>query len=223
MDAIRQKPYIVHSLYNVYALANNNFLAIPKSLHDEYELYVGFPTIDLKKASTEDKQTEVRKLADLLSKINNHAIYLLCNINKEMIAEFAIYNDTKIGLYGALREKTYEYLQNAYNFLDKYNYKIKLPINVVKQNNDDTKLIDWFEVNYSKLIKGIKYEKLKSIYNELIFSGTMALPFLKTPKPEKTKVKVRRRNHYGYTKIYLLLTLAISLIFGIEIAYLLIK
>lgn len=210
---MKDNTYINTVLYTIYKFQNKNpyYLTIPKTEQDEYELYVSFRQEKTSKA-------KIKELNDILVRTNNKAIHLICNIKKTDIDEFSTYNDNKVALYKLLQKRIYRQLAKTYDYLKDKNIKVKIPVFFIKQNNNDTKLINWLEIDDHKLIKGLKYEKIRKAYNELIFSGTMVIPFLNNKENRNTEIITKT-----YTKYYILLTIIIALIVGIGIANLLIK
>ena len=212
------KLYINDSLYKTYRFNDKNpfYLTIPNEPFDEYELYLSFP-------DENPNPAKIKQLNDIIIRTNPQAIHLICNIKRSNIDEFGEYNDNRVALYKQLQRRLFGILASTYEYLKKKNKAIKIPIQAIKQNDADTKLINWLEIERPSLIKGIDYSKIKKAYNANIFSGTMAIPFI-TKKDSAPKVRRRLwQREKGYTKFHLVLTLVGSLIFGITIAKLLIK
>ena len=214
---MKDNKYIDSKLYTTYIFNQKNpyYLSIPKESFDTYELYISFPN--------NNNKTKIKELNDILIKTNPKVIHLICNLNREEIDEFSTYNDNKTNLYKMLQKKIYKMLANTYDFLKKKNLKIALPVKMIKQDDSDTKLINWLEIDDKNLFKGIKYQKIKNNYNELIFSGTKAIPFINIPKENNTKVKKLSKNSNGYSKICFIIIATAWIIIGISIFSLIIK
>ena len=231
--------YSNNPIYTMYVFHNDitYYLSIPKEEYNEYEIFVSFPTKDINSLTGKNKVEEIRRINDMLIRTKPNAIYLLCCLSNNELEEFASYNDNKTNLYKKLQQNFFKSLSHAFDELK--NKKIKFPVNLIKENEFDSKLIDWLEIDMSTYLKSIKFNDIKQAYYDLIFNETMAFkpidsssgtPNTRTGGPitvAKENVKVKRlvpSSKKGFTTIHAIyLTIFLSLIIGISIAYLLIK
>ncbi len=216
-----ETPYINGSLYQTYRFNPKKpfYLTIPKADFDEYELFISFPD------EGEANPAKIKEMNDILIRTHKNAIHLICNIKRSDINEFSEYNDNKVALYQRLQNKLFRILASTYDYLKKQNKKIKIPITAIKQNDGDTKLINWLEIEAPRLIKSVDFKKIRRAYNENIFSGTMAIPFINhsPARSNKQKRKVRLWKGKGFANMSLIITIFSSSCAGIIIANILMK
>ena len=226
-----KKVYLTNSKYTIYEFQDDTkyYLSIPKEKQEDYQIFVSFPNKDIDSLKPEDKEQEIRSINDMLIKTEPNAIYLLCCLSKNEIEEFASYNDSSSSFYKRLQHKVLKTLSKTFDNLKNITYIF--PVCLIKQNEFDSKLIDLLEINAGSYLKSIKLTDIKQNYYDLIFNETMAFqpidPTSGGPTISKDNVKVKKLippSKKGFTTIYnISLTILLSLIIGIGIAYLLIK
>lgn len=214
---IEEYLYMQNNKYTVYKLSEKDtsyYLSIPKKIDNKSNLFLCFPNEEL-------KEQQIKAINDMLIKIDQNSVFLLCNISWEDINEFSIYNDGKVNLYRKLHNKILSVIRSSFNILNDMGTEIKTPITAIKQNDKDSKLIDWLEINLGKNIKSIKYSTIKKKYNDIIFNETSAFPIINNDT--KTKKLVLDSKSGFSNVISLSLLLFISFVIGIGITYLILK
>ena len=231
--------YSNNPLFTMYVFHDDitYYLSIPKEEYKEYEIFVSFPSKDINSLNGKDKAEEIRRINDMLIRIKPNTIYLLCCLSRNEIEEFASYNDNKTNLYKRLQHKFLKVLSKSFDELK--NKTIKFPISLIKQDEFDSKFIDWLEINMNSYLKSSKLLEIKQAYYDLIFNETTVFNPIdsssgtsntKSDSPStvsKENIKVKKLvppSQKGFTTIHAIyLTISLSLIIGISIAYLLIK
>jgi len=150
--------------YSIYKCNINNlsyYLSMPNIDVSEYQMFIGLPTENI-------INLENDKISDIINNINNfipdtyiNGILVLPCIKDTVIEEAAYENDRR--LYTKLFNKIHAITNDVYNKFTENNIKLKEKIFFIKQNDNDSKFIDWLEINMNGFIESIDCKK-KQIY-----------------------------------------------------------
>lgn len=158
--------------YTIYQFENRNgynyFLSIPDQYVKNYQMFIGFPTKDLRDLPKKDVINEIDEIKKMITSLNKDGIYLLPDIPVEELKQAALENDGK-KYDKILKEKITPMISEAYQILASYNTaerSINQVIIFVKQTESDRKFVDWFEMNMPNFVHGITYAEIKKYYYE---------------------------------------------------------
>ena len=224
-DNIKNEKYHIYEKYD--DMGNRYYLTVPESNALEYQMFCSL---------NEDNQSDKEMLAKAeqifknISEYNSQIIYLHIILNNGELTEAAKDNDTP--LYKMLLKKVLSTIKHAYQLV----IPIKLAginnkITFISQNSDDTKFIDWLEINQIipidrislKGYQGFPLTDSSDDNGGTTLAGGDTEVELTENKPMVRK-KIPPKNSHGFVNIILIITtLIITLIIGISIAYILIK
>ena len=229
--------YSFNNDYSIYELKANDsltyYLSMPNKDINTCQIYLGFPTLEMSILDKEQEIAEISRLSDIIHKINPNGLYLFCNLPYGELHEASNDNDNR--LYTILLNKLHLITKDLYDTVSiNNNVTINPQIYGIKQNNDDTKFIDWLEIQLNGFINGVTYKSLAKSYKKEITSqddgnsdlGTKTMDGnINTKSSGKAKKLVKpNTSRKGFSSFpFILLILSISLVLGISFAYLLIK
>ena len=161
--------YAKTDTYSIFQCDNdksNYYLAIPNEPTDAYQLFVGFPQNDFRYSKKEDIINEIHNVKKIIPSINKNGIYILLDIPLDRLEDAALENDNK--MFSKLLNNTIQPLiSDVYLKLKQYDSNEKTIdqlIYFVKQSNNDTKFIQWLEINLPNFIRGISYDEIYNNY-----------------------------------------------------------
>lgn len=228
--------YSFNNDYSIYELNANNsltyYLSMPNKDINNCQLYLGFPTLEMNTYDNELTITEINKMAEIIHKINPNGIYLFCNLPFNELYEASNDNDDK--LYGILFNKLHIITKDAYDAISTNNDVFVNPkILAIKQNNIDTKFVDWLEIRLNDFIDGITYKSLLRELTTIQDDGNSDFgtrsnnggSITNTKSDVKVKKLVKpQTGRKGFSSFaFIILILVIALFMGVGLAYLLIK
>lgn len=222
--------------YKVYQCSNEKmgfyYLCVPNQIVEIYQLYVGFPKSNLMNCSKDEVINEIKNVYDHIYKKYNASLYALPNIDSREINEAASENDHK--LYANLFDKIQSMTADINNIMNKNKNKLNQVISFVKENESETKFVDWLEIKLPKFIQGVNISRKKKVNNtstdtlDSVSVNSSKSVVMDTPVITNNNVKTKKLTPKGKTTGFsslsiLTLILSISLVVGIAISYLMIK
>ena len=239
----KENLYAKENNYNIYELVTNKentpilyYMCTPNNKpKSNINIYIGFPNINLTNSSKEDIDNEIKEIADMTSSIDNSSIYLMCNIDYKKIKEAA--NDNDNIMYNDILNDLSAITHNAYEIINKENdKKINQVITAIKQNENDSKLIDWLELKLNGFIDNIKIKDLRKKYYDIVIMNTSIINLDEINESikkdnnttlnnnSKTKKLIPQNDNHGFTSYQsLIILITISLSISIWLAYFLLK
>lgn len=232
-----------------YKIFRNNgyFLCISDLEQNDYELIIGFPEKDLNNLSKEEIINEIRKISDLVNSINQNGIYVLPIMSPDELEHAALENDDRI-FNQIMITKIQPITRDVYERLTRHNKNLNPVIKMIKQKDADRKFIDWLDMKLMTTsfdyIDDIEYEKLKeqskekeaneSYVKTMTQHNTQGIvpidrTYENTPEQTKNNQLVKRlvkpnQQSPGFSTIgFVAIILAVALVLGIGISYLIIK
>ena len=218
--------------YKIYEehdnLGNEYYLCIPNSDSSEYSIFCGLSKDNV---SHEKRVSEVFDVYDNISRENKNVIYVDALVEIKKLVEASYDNDQK--LYNFLLDGIHETIRHARGSIDSLKAstekKINNVITMVKRDEDDTKFIDWLEINMPNNVNSISL--FHNHYSDNVSDVTGELPIVdseetmsKDIQSNYTKKRIPVKNSYGFGNI-ILVTIVLTILFaiGIAIAYIIIK
>lgn len=143
--------------YSIYR-NDNYYLCVPNIEHRFYHVFIGFSLRDLKNLSHEKRIIEIRKISDSIFAAYNNCVYILPIIEPTVLEEITSENDDR-GYNKILKNTIQPITLSVYTTLMKKNARVSQIIKMIKQNDVDTKLIDWISLKLGdSFIKEITFE-----------------------------------------------------------------
>ena len=210
---------------------NCYYLTVPNNNTLEYQIFCS-----LNETYPQDKETlsKANKLYQKITENNKNVVYVHIILEIGELTEAAKDNDTP--LYSFLLKRLLKTTKDAYQkTISEKLAGINNKLTIITQNEDDAKFVDWLEINQVMSINRFslnKNEQRKLDDNILTpfeetnnSSGTPLTQNSITNENEpKTRKKIPPQNSRGFGNIMIIIiTLTISLIVGITIAYTIIK
>ncbi len=218
--------------YSIYEINPSKdtiyYLSIPNRNFDYCQLYLGFAKNDLNSPDKETIINEITTITDIVFGNDTEAIYIHLNIPNNRLTEAANVNDNF--LYEQLLSTIHQITSNCYQTINENNnVTISNTLYLIKQDNEDIKLINWLELRLNNFVVGIDINKLKANIQTNEGGGTpkgfsgngIANTNTKNNVLVKKLVPPKAGKH-GYTT-FTLIVLIIAIILGIGLAYLLIR
>ena len=217
--------------YTIYK-SNNYYICIPKSKSIHYHIFISFSMKNLNTLPQNELIKEIRKVSDSINYTYKNGIYILPIVDPKILKEATIENDDR--LYNKILNNIILPITNeVYQILTKQNIKINQTINMIKQNDIDKKLIGWISLKLgNNFIKEITFDNKqktnpKDIYMDTI-THSSSLIFVNNFETNKTNLNIdnslKPAFSSGFSNItFIILVLSIFSVFGIIIAYMIIK
>ena len=230
------KAIIENEKYKIYEEYDNDgnkyYLTIPNNNELEYQF---FCSLDESIISDDKILKKTNSIYERIIESNKNAIYVHVILENGQLTEAAKDNDTP--LYSFLIKRILKTIKDAYQKAIKEKLAgINNNLTFISQNKDDTKFIDWLEINQVLPINRIALNKnyeinpddtIKiSFADNYVDNDITNLTEYEIAKENNSKVKTKKahKNNHGYGNIILVFTtLIISLLVGITIAYIIIK
>ena len=217
--------------YSIYAY-DKYYLCFPNNTSRFYHLFIGFSSIDLRNLDEETLYKEIRKIGDSLNYAYSNAIYILPILDPKILNDAALENDDN--LYNKLLKK---YIQpitlEIHKNFESSNIYISHIVKFIKQNDDDKKFIGWLSMKLGdEFVREITFED--KVYEENpsyepVISNDIATDYeiddIWIKKQEEIiSDTLKPAFSLGFSNLsFMLMVLTISLVFGIIIAYMIIK
>lgn len=247
MVSINDNLFIQDENHLIYKYDINNisyYLCIPSNKYDSYQMFVAFPTKNINGLDKDEISNLINNVNTTTSSISKNSILVIPCIDYSLLEEAAHENDHR--LYVRLFNKIHEITNNVYKKIVKENSKLEQVIIFIKQNSNDSKFIDWLEINMNGFIKGMNFNNNLSYQFEdnssLGIDDTLqdddwttygSRGGIGSTNNEKTisnsniktkKLAPPKKRSSGFsTFTFITLVLTISTLLGIGIGYLLIK
>lgn len=226
-----------YGLYEEYDDRGNiYYLCIPNNNEIEYEIFCGLNKDNI---PNDEIVNNVCNIYDKITKDKKNIIYVGTIIEIANLMEAASDNDGK--LYNILLDRIHQTVKHAYeNIIKEKLAAISNIITMVKQDEDDTKFINWLESNMPSLIHSVS---LRSNNYFDATDTTTEIPIIDTsdnsggaaltggPSDGElaqnkgfAKKKVPPKNNHGFGNIVLvIIVLMLALVVGVAVAYILIR
>ena len=130
-----------------YTIYKNNayYICIPAYPCNFYHIFMGFSNKDLNSLPESELLEEIRKISDSVNISYPNGIYVLPIINSKLYNEATTENDDRLYnklLINIIQPITY----NIYSLLSTQNMRVSQTIKMIKQNDQDSKLIGWLSI-----------------------------------------------------------------------------
>jgi len=218
------------SMYEIYTNNGlNYYMCLPNEETFDLQMVIDFP-----ETTVEDEKLEsALKICDTLYDSRVNYIYLLTDVTTNDVASASMENDDRA--FRILFEELCKYTIHANEILKKtVDANISQVIQVVTQTDNDGKFMDWLDVTYPDYFKKMDLSKLVKFdlnLNDDDSWTTRGGPTNGGSSMENTnnlnKPKVKKLmppNKHGYLNItFAIVVISLALVFGIGLAWLLIK
>ena len=221
--------YILYEMYTEDT--TKYYMCLPINNQKKYQMIIDFPEEYYKSLLNEDIITEIKRICDVVFKSNPNSIYVLPNITTYDLTEAENENDDHA--YKNFLKKLQKYTYNVFLSLSKNNdININNTIGIITQTVDDKKFMNYLETTMPGFFESINLSSLtreEDINNDTgwtTLGGPSEGEISKDTANKKSnhKVKVLIPNKHGFLNItFIIVIIALSLIFGISIAMILIK
>ena len=224
--------------YSIYR-NDNYYLCVPNIEHRFYHVFIGFSLKDLNNLSHEKRIIEIRKISDSIFTVYKNCVYILPIIEPSFLEEITSENDDR-GYNKILKNTIQPITLSVYTMLMKKNSRVSQIIKMIKQNNVDTKLIDWFSLKLGdNFIKEITFEgnevfttiPIEVVYdiNSHVISEDISIDYqvdsiwIKNEE-EKISNSLKPAFSQGFSNMkFIILVLSVASLFGGIITYLILK
>ncbi len=231
--------YSFNNDYSIYELNANDsltyYLSMPNKDIDSCQLYLGFPTLDMSILDKNQFTEEISRFSKVIHTVNPNGLYIFCNLQYNELHEASNDNDDR--LYTILLNKLHLITKDVYDAVSiNNNVTINPQIYAIKQNNDDTKFIDWLEIRLNGFITSLNGKKLLKEYSSISKNnvldetgnsdfGTRGFSgdgFSNTKSDVKVKKLVKPQSgKKGFSSFaFIILTIIIAFVIGLGLAYL---
>lgn len=205
---------------------NNYYICIPNNDKEGYSLYIEFPN---KNINYEEKNSILGMIDKERKKINDDkAIYVLPVIPEELIIKEDNVNDDKV--YLELVNAVEEICDDVFGNMIQENTLMEQSVHLITDNRYEEDFVDWINIIYVEnkpQMKGIFQKERKKIDKEYDVMTTNDEDNYIEQDISRPKVRVLEKpknNNNGFSRIqFLIITIILSLIVGISIAYYMIK
>ena len=204
---------------------NNYYICIPNNDKEGYSLYIEFPN---KSINYEDKTSILEMMNNEREKINDDkAIYVLPVIPEELIIKEDNVNDDKV--YLELVNTIEEICDDVFGNMIQENTPMDQSVHLITDSRYEEDFVDWINIIYVEnkpQMKGIFQKERK--YIDKNYDATTTNDEENHIEQEISKPKVRvlekPKNNNGFSRIQaLVITIILSLIVGISIAYYMVR
>ena len=204
---------------------NNYYICIPNNDKEEYSLYIEFPN---KSINYGDKTSILRMIDKEREKINNDkAVYVLPVITDELIIKADNVNDDKV--YLELINTIEEICDDVFGNMIQENALMEQSVHLITDDRYEEDFVDWINIIYvgnKPQMKGIFQKERKNIdkvYDIVTTDDEVNYIEQEISRP-KTRVLEDHKNNNGFSRIQaLVITIILSLIVGISIAYYMVR
>lgn len=208
---------------------NNYYICIPNNDKEGYSLYIEFPN---KSINYEEKNSILGMIDKEREKINDDkAIYVLPVISEELIIKEDNVNDDKV--YLELVNAIEEICDDVFGNMIQGNTPMEQSVHLITDNRYEEDFVDWINIIYVEnkpQMKGIFQKERKNIDKEYDavttnYEGPKDMDY-ESKEISKPKVRVleKPKNNNGFSRIQaLVITIILSLIVGISIAYYMVR
>ena len=204
---------------------NNYYICIPNNDKEGYSLYIEFPN---KSINYEDKTSILEMMNNEREKINDDkAIYVLPVIPEELIIKEDNVNDDKV--YLELVNTIEEICDDVFGNMIQENTPMDQSVHLMTYSRYEEDFVDWINIIYVEnkpQMKGIFQKERKNIDKNYDATTTNDEENHIEQEISKPKVRVleKPKNNNGFSRIQaLVITIILSLIVGISIAYYMVR
>lgn len=204
---------------------NNYYICIPNNDKEGYSLYIEFPN---KSINYEDKTSILEMMNNEREKINDDkAIYVLPVIPEELIIKEDNVNDDKV--YLELVNTIEEICDDVFSNMIQENTPMDQSVHLITDSRYEEDFVDWINIIYVEnkpQMKGIFQKERKNIDKNYDATTTNDEENHIEQEISKPKVRVleKPKNNNGFSRIQaLVITIILSLIVGISIAYYMVR
>lgn len=204
---------------------NNYYICIPNNDKEGYSLYIEFPN---KSINYEDKTSILEMMNNEREKINDDkAIYVLPVIPEELIIKEDNVNDDKV--YLELVNTIEEICDDVFGNMIQENTPMDQSVHLITDSRYEEDFVDWINIIYVEnkpQMKGIFQKERKNIDKNYDATTTNDEENHIEQEISKPKVRVleKPKNNNGFSRIQaLVITIILSLIVGISIAYYMVR
>ena len=204
---------------------NNYYICIPNNDKEGYSLYIEFPN---KSINYEDKTSILEMMNNEREKINDDkAIYVLPVIPEELIIKEDNVNDDKV--YLELVNTIEEICDDVFGNMIQENTPMDQSVHLITDSRYEEDFVDWINIIYVEnkpQMKGIFQKERKNIDKNYDATTTNDEENHIEQEISKPKVRVleKPKNNNGFSRIQaLVITIILSLIVGIGIAYYMVR
>ena len=204
---------------------NNYYICIPNNDKEGYSLYIEFPN---KSINYEDKTSILEMMNNEREKINDDkAIYVLPVIPEELIIKEDNVNDDKV--YLELVNTIEEICDDVFGNMIQENTLMDQSVHLITDSRYEEDFVDWINIIYVEnkpQMKGIFQKERKNIDKNYDATTTNDEENHIEQEISKPKVRVldKPKNNNGFSRIKaLVITIILSLIVGISIAYYMVR
>ena len=204
---------------------NNYYICIPNNDKEGYSLYIEFPN---KSINYEDKTSILEMMNNEREKINDDkAIYVLPVISEELIIKEDNVNDDKV--YLELVNTIEEICDDVFGNMIQENTPMDQSVHLITDSRYEEDFVDWINIIYVEnkpQMKGIFQKERKNIDKNYDATTTNDEENHIEQEISKPKVRVleKPKNNNGFSRIQaLVITIILSLIVGISIAYYMVR
>ena len=204
---------------------NNYYICIPNNDKEGYSLYIEFPN---KSINYEDKTSILEMMNNEREKINDDkAIYVLPVIPEELIIKEDNVNDDKV--YLELVNTIEEICDDVFGNMIQENTLMDQSVHLITDSRYEEDFVDWINIIYVEnkpQMKGIFQKERKNIDKNYDATTTNDEENHIEQEISKPKVRVfeKPKNNNGFSRIQaLVITIILSLIVGISIAYYMVR
>ena len=204
---------------------NNYYICIPNNDKEGYSLYIEFPNNSI---NYEDKASILRMIDKEREKINNDkAVYVLPVIPDELIIKADNVNDDKV--YLELVNIIEEICDDVFGNMIQENTLMEQSVHLITDDRYEEDFVDWINIIYVEnkpQMKGIfqKERKNSDKEHDIVTTDDEVNYIEQEISRPKTRVLEDHRNNNGFSRIQaLVITIILSLIVGISIAYYMVR
>lgn len=204
---------------------NNYYICIPNNDKEGYSLYIEFPN---KSINYEDKTSILEMMNNEREKINDDkAIYVLPVMPEELIIKEDNVNDDKV--YLELVNTVEEICDDVFGNMIQENTPMDQSVHLITDSRYEEDFVDWINIIYVEnkpQMKGIFQKERKNIDKNYDATTTNDEENHIEQEISKPKVRVleKPKNNNGFSRIQaLVITIILSLIVGISIAYYMVR
>ena len=224
--------------YSIYR-NDNYYLCVPNIEQRFYHVFIGFSLKDLNNLSHEKRIIEIRKISDSIFAAYKNCVYILPIIEPAFLEEITSENDDR-GYNKFLKNNIQPITLSVYTILMKKNARVSQIIKMIKQNDIDTKLVNWLSLKLGDtFIKEITFEGnevfttiptevIKDI-NSNVISEDISIDYQvdniwNKNEEEKISNSLKPAFSPGFSNMkFIILVLSVASIFGGIITYLILK
>lgn len=204
---------------------NNYYICIPNNDKEGYSLYIEFPN---KSINYEDKTSILEMMNNEREKINDDkAIYVLPVIPEELIIKEDNVNDDKV--YLELVNTVEEICDDVFGNMIQENTLMDQSVHLITDSRYEEDFVDWINIIYVEnkpQMKGIFQKERKNIdeYYDATTTNDEENHIEQEISKPKVRVLEKPKNNNGFSRIQaLVITIILSLIVGISIAYYMVR